>query len=157
MSPELVKDQFQWLRDFERDLYKTAISTLAERKKLRPVFVTKKPVAEQFAWIGKQLQHKQTLMIGEHLLQSWFMMGQQEMLIAFCDAMESDHDGKGVVEGELPEELDEEKLAKAVDVLFEKFPANLASLYLYVFNMQTNNGWSNLSKVLAEDSRITLD
>ena len=157
MSSELATLQFQWMRDEERELYKTAIATLAEKKKLRPVFVTKKSVPDQIAWLKKQLASKQTEMIGEHLLQAWFMNGQQEMLITFCDAMEIKHDGNGAVEEELPEELDSEKLTAAVNALFEKFTPALTSLYLYVFNLQTNNGWESLSKILAEDSRISLD
>ena len=121
MSEELVSSQFQWMRDEERELYKTAIATLAEQKKLRPAFVSKKSVAEQFAWLRKQLTGKRTEMVGEHLLQAWFMNGQQDLLVTFCDAMEIKHDGKGSVEEELPEELDAEKLATAVDSLFEKF------------------------------------
>ena len=96
-------------------------------------------------------------MVGEHLLQAWFMNGQQEMLITFCDAMGIKHDGKGAVEEALPEELDSDKLAAAVDALFEAYPANLSSLYLYVFNLQTPSGWESLSKILEEDKRITLE
>ena len=156
MSPSLANQQFQWMRDAQRDLYKTAIASLAEGSKLRPVYVTKKPVTEQITWLHKQLKAKKTNMLGEHLLQAWFMKGQQEMLISFCDSMEIKHDGTGAVEEELPKDLNAEKLKFAVDTLFEKFPADITSLYLYVFNIQNNDGWKNLTKMLAEDSRITL-
>ena len=157
MAPELATLQFLWMRENERDLYKTAIATLAEKKKLRPVFITKKSVPDQITWLTKQLSAKQSEMVGEHLLQAWFMDGQQDMLVTFCDAMEIKHDGKGTVEGQLPESLDEQTLKSAIDALFEKFPANLTSLYLYVFNLQSPTGWESLSKILAEDKRITLE
>ena len=157
MSPQLPTLQFEWMRDQERELYKTAIATLAEKKKLRPVFITKKSVPDQIAWLTKQLSSKQTEMVGEHLLQAWFMNGQQDMLVTFCDAMGIEHDGKGAVQEELPENLDAEKLTLAVDNLFAKFPANLTSLYLYVFNLQTHKGWDSLSKILSEDERISLN
>ena len=156
MAPELATQQFEWMRDAERDLYKTAIVTLAEGAKLRTVFITKKPVVDQIKWLKKVLSSKRNEMVAEHLLQAWFMKGQQELLVTFCDAMEIKHDGTGAVDQELPDELDADKLAEAVNQLFAKFPANLASLYLYVFNIQTHTGWNNLSKVLAEDSRIAL-
>lgn len=156
MAPSLVTQQFEWMRDTERELYNTAISTLAEGAKLRPVFVKKKSVADQIAWLHKQLKAKKTNMVGEHLLQAWFMQGQQEMLITFCNAMGIKHDGKGAVEEELPEELDEVKLKEAVDALFEKFPTDITSLYLHVFNIQTQTGWESLSKILEEDDRISI-
>ncbi len=156
MAPELAQMQFKWMREEERELYKTAIGTLAEAKKLRAVFVTKKPVIEQIAWLQKNLSIQKNDMVSEHLLQGWFMNGQQDMLVTFCDTMEIKHDGNGAVEEELPESLDDSKLKAAVDALFDKFQANLTSLYLYVFNLQAPNGWENLSKILAEDDRISL-
>jgi len=156
MSPELISQQFKWMREEEKELYKTAIGTLAEKKKLRPIFVTKKSAVEQFQWLTKQLSGKQTQMVGEHLLQSWFMFGQQDLLVTFCDNMEIKHDGKGTVTESLPETLDDDKLTAATAAMFDKFPANLVSLYLYVFNLQTINGWENLTDLLANDERITL-
>lgn len=156
MSPELALEQFQWMRDNERELYKTAISTLANAKKLRPVFVTKKPVPEQILWIVKQLTNARNNPIAEHLLQAFFMKGKQDMLISFCDNLGLKHDGSGTVEEELPEEFEEEKLKKAVDSLFENYSADLTSLYLQVFNMQTENGWDSLSNILTSDDRITI-
>ena len=157
VSEDLVSQQFIWMRESERELYNTAISTLAEGAKLRPVFVKKKSVADQIAWLHKQLKSKKTNMVAEHLLQAWFMQGQQEMLITFCDAMDIKHDGNGAVEEELPETLDEEKLKSAIDALFDKFPADITSLYLHVFNIQTVDGWENLGSILEQDDRISLN
>ena len=57
---------------------------------------------------------------------------------------------------ELPETLDKEKLAKAVDELFEKYPAGVASVYLQMFQLQTEDGWEELAEVLANDPRVTI-
>jgi len=67
-----------------------------------------------------------------------------------------EHDGKGAVNEELPEELDAEKLKGAADALFEKYPDKLVSLYLYVFNIQTTDGWEALTELIANDSRIAI-
>ena len=56
----------------------------------------------------------------------------------------------------LPETLDKEKLAKAVDELFEKYPAGVASVYLQMFQLQTEDGWEELAEVLANDPRVTI-
>lgn len=156
VKPSIVQDMFQWFRDEDRNLYKTALGSLATNRKLRLVFVQKKPVAEQIAWMHKTLQLKTSDMIGEHLLQVYFMKGQEEMLVTFCDALGIPHDGKGQVEGDLPESLDGEKLRTAVDALLEKHDPALVTLYLHTFNIQTPDGWKELGEVLENDVRLKL-
>ena len=72
----LINDLFTWLRNEEKDLYKNTVASLAQDRKLRPVFVQKKSLPDQFAWLHKTLKLKSTDMMGEHLLQLWFMKGQ---------------------------------------------------------------------------------
>ena len=69
------------------------------------------------------------------------------MLITFLNTLGIPHDGNGIV-NELPETLDKEKLAKAVDEQFEKYPAGVASVYLQMFHLQTEDGWEELAEVL---------
>lgn len=156
VKPALVNDLFMWMRETDRKLYKTALGSLATNRKLRLAFLQKKPAAEQIAWMHKTLQLKTSDMIGEHLLQVYFMQGQNEMLATFCDGLGIPHDGDGQVEGDLPESLDADKLKTAVDSLLEKYDPALVALYLHTFNIQTPDGWEELSKVLAEDTRLAL-
>jgi hypothetical protein len=141
VDPALVTQMLNWFRDHDRNVYRSALATLAQSKKLRLEFVQKKPVAEQYAWILKTLRAKQADTIGEHLLQAWFMAGNQPMLAAFCDAMGIEHDGKGSVTGDLPEAIDAAKLDAAVDSLAASYDPKLVSLYLHVFNLQVPGGW----------------
>lgn len=156
VKPSIVHDMFMWMRETDRDLYKTALSSLASNRKLRPAFVQKKPVVDQISWMHQTLSLKTSDMIGEHLLQVYFMKGQEEMLASFCDGLEIPHDGNGQVEGELPETLDAEKLKTAIDSLLEKFEPALVTLYLHTFNIQTPDGWEELSKALDSDERLKL-
>ena len=156
IDPALVTDMFLWIRENDRRLYKTAIATMANDRKLRPVFVEKKSVADQIAWAHKTLKLKTSDSIGEHLLQIWFMKGQKELLISFCDGLGIEHDGEGSVEGTLPDALDDEKLKTTVDSLLENNDAKLVTLYLTVFNLQTPNGCENLQGILESDERLTL-
>jgi len=156
VNPSVVIELFTWLRENERDLYKNAIINLASNKKLRPVFVTKKPVPDQIAWLHKTLKSNTSNVIGEHLLQIWFMQAKQDMLITFCDSLEIAHDGNGTVEEDLPEELDSAGLKKAADALLASHPANITTLYLQVFNMQRQGGWQALTELLASDDRLQL-
>jgi hypothetical protein len=156
VDPALVTQMLDWFRDNDRNVYKSAVATLAQSRKLRLVFIQKKPVTEQYAWILKTLRGRQADTIGEHLLQAWFMAGNQPMLAKFCDAMGIQHDGKGSVTGDLPKALDAAKLDTAVDALIESFDPKLVALYLHVFNLQTPGGWDSLTGKLAADSRLAL-
>ena len=115
----------------------------------------RKPLQEQFSFIQKMLAWKPSNEIGDHLLQVWLLRKHQDMLITFLNTLDIPHDGNGIV-NELPETLDKEKLAKAVDELFEKYPAGVASVYLQMFQLQTEDGWDELAEVLANDPRVTI-
>ena len=157
VNPSLVQDMFKWMRDTDRNLYKTALGSLASNRKLRPQFVQKKSVVDQISWMHNTLKLKSSDMIAEHLLQVYFMKGQEEMLASFCDGLGIEHDGKGQVEGDLPETLDAGKLKAAIDTLLEKYDAGLVALYLHTFNLQTPDGWSALADALENDERLKLD
>ena len=156
VDPALVTEMFLWIRDNERQLYKSAVASLTAARKLRPVFVEKKPVPEQIAWLHKTLKLRTSDTLGEHLFQAYFMKGQKDLLIAFCDGMGIEHDGEGSVEGSLPDTLDDDKLKATVDALLEAHDPKLVTLYLRIFNLQTPDGWDNLGKMLEEDERLTL-
>jgi len=156
VDPAIVTDMFFWLRDNERQLYKSAIASLTAARKLRPVFVEKKPVPEQIAWLHKTLKLRTSDTVGEHLFQVYFMKSQQEILKTFCDGMGIEHDGEGSVEGSLPETLDDEKLTSTVDSLLESNDPKLVTLYLHLFNLQTKDGWDNLGEKLENDDRLEL-
>ncbi|MGB1129411.1 MAG: hypothetical protein ACPG4K_05130 [Haloferula sp.] len=155
IDPALVTTMLDWFRENDRNVYRSALGSLAQSRKLRLVFVQKKPVAEQYAWILKTLKSKQSDTIGEHLLQAWLMAGNQDLLVKFCDEVGIEHDGKGSVTGDLPEELSEETVDKAVDALLADFDSKLTALYLTVFNLQRPGGWASLTKKLESDERLS--
>lgn len=156
IDPSPVSEMFFWIRENDRQLYKSAIATLTANRNLRPVFVEQKSVADQIAWLHKTLKLKTSDTIGEHLFQVYFMKGQQELLMGFCDGMGIKHDGEGSVEGALPDTLNSEKLKSTVDSLVEKHDPKLVTLYLRIFNLQTQNGWKNLAQTLESDERLVL-
>lgn len=147
---------FRWMRTEERNLYKTTLSSLGQARNLRLVFLQKKSLEDQIAFMHKILKLKTQDLVGEHLFQVWFMKGHQDLLRTFCDRMEIEHDGNGQVIGDLPETLDDEKLSGTIDRLLEMFDPKLVTLYFHVFNLQTPTGWENLSKILEEDERLKL-
>ncbi len=152
---QTINDILDWMRNQERGIYRAALRELGALKKLRPEFLQRKPVQDQFTFIRKMLAWKPGNEIGDHLLQVWLLRKHQGMLISFVDTLGIEHDGNGIV-NELPETLDKEKLAKAVDDLFEKYSPGVASVYLQMFQMQTEDGWDELADVLANDARVTI-
>jgi len=154
LDPQYVTRMLDWFREHDRHVYRSALSTLAEKRRLRLVFLQKKPLEEQYAWILRNLRAKPNDPIGEHLLQAWLMAGHQEMLAQFCDAMGIEHDGKGSVRGELPEELDAAALDPAVDALLGNYELPLVRLYLTLFNRQRPEGWAPLTRKLESDERL---
>ena len=156
VDPALVTELFTSFREEDRDVYKTSLASLAQSRKLRPIFIQKKPVAEQIGWMHKTLKLRSSDMVGENLLQVWFMKFQQPLLVKFCDGMGIAHNGEGSVEGELPAELEAGKLKTTVDALYADFNPSIVSLYLHVFNLQRPGGWDALAAVLADDERVVL-
>lgn len=156
IDPALVTRMLDWFREHDRNVYKSALTSLAQSRKLRPVFIQKKPLPQQYAWILKTLRSVPSEAIGEQLLQVWLMAGHQDMLACFCDGVGIEHDGKGSVTGELPESLDADKVKETVDDLLAKFDPEIAAVYLHVFNLQRPGGWPALADLLASDPRLAL-
>src|SRR4030095_6002590 len=59
IPPEVAAQLFTHLHDKEKALYKATIETLAKQRKLRPVFVERKPRQERYAWLQKTIGNAQ--------------------------------------------------------------------------------------------------
>ena len=153
ISPELGKSIFQDLRDTHKEVYTSALASLAQQKRLRPVFVQRKPVPQQIEWMVKTAKQKVADGVTEHVLQIWLLKSQQEMLIEFLDALGVEHDDEGTVD-DLPETLDGKKLKSAVDLLLGKYPRENVVLYLHMFQMQRPGGWEEVTEILEKDDRL---
>jgi hypothetical protein len=156
VDPAIVTQILDWFRANDKNVYRSAVATLAANRKLRPVFIEKKSMADQYAWIHKTLKINACDTIGEHLLQAYLMAGQQSLLAMFCDGMGIPHDGKGSVVGNLPKKLDTDRLNSTIERLVDIFEPKILAVYLHCFNMQVNGGWPELSEKLASDERLAL-
>lgn len=155
MSPELGREVLLFFRETDRPVYKTTLATLAEKRKLRPVFLQRKSVDQQVSWLLETLKMKSSEQVSEHLLQVWLMRARGGMLVDFLDAAEIKHDGEGGVD-DLPESLEASKVKSAVDALLEKYPAEEVAIYLHVFQKQTESGWPELAAELEGRSELRL-
>ena len=156
VDPTIVTQLLDWFRANDRNVYRSAVATLATNRKLRPVFVEKKSMVEQYAWVHKTLKLKPCDTIGEHLLQAYLMSAQQSLLGMFCDGLGIPHDGKGSVVGDLPKKLDAARLDTTIDRLVDIFDPKLFTVYLHCFNMQVPGGWPELTTKIESDERLVL-
>ena len=156
LSPELSDQLFAFLREKERKLYKAAITTLAEQRKFRPVFIEQMEKAKRHAWMKEALGRAQNASVSAQLLQIWFVGGHADLLCDFLDAFGIKHDANGTIE-ELPPAPDKAAVRKAVgDVLAKHDPAIVVA-YLHTFQaLDDAGGWPSLEELLTEDERLKL-
>ena len=154
-GPGLAATILAHFRENERNVYKTTLTTLAQMRNLRPVFVQQKSVVAQIEWMGKELAQRRGESMAEQVLQVWLMRAREAMLVKFVETLGIAHDGKGAVD-DLPETLDAAVLKTAVDGLLAEFDAKEVAVYLHVFQMQKRDGWPELAAILAEDPRLAL-
>ncbi len=155
ISPDLATSIFQDLRDNHRDVYKSVLISLAQEKRLRPVFVQRKSVPQQIQWLEQTSRNMGCNSVTENTLQLWLLKSQQDMLKVFLDKMGIEHDDEGTAE-DLPESFDPKKLKSAVDALLKKYPRETVALYLHVFQLQQPGGWAELTELLEKDDRLAL-
>ena len=153
MTEAFAISLLQYFRDENRDVYRTAIASLAAERKLRPVYIQRKPAADQIAWLIKTLRLRSSDEVAEQLLQVWLLKARQPMLVQFLDDLGIEHDEDGSVE-DLPETLDADKLKVAVDNLCSAYPPAEVTVYLHMFQRQTETGWPELAELLASDERL---
>jgi hypothetical protein len=155
ISPELTNEIFSYLLDSEKLVYKAMIQNIASRRKLRPVFIERKPKNDRHLWLQQALSLKNADDIAMQLLQIWLLGAQREMICEFLDSLGIEHDGKGVVEN-LPGAPSRERLNETITKLLEKHSREVVAVYLHAFQGMDETGWAVLDEALATDSQISL-
>jgi hypothetical protein len=148
-----LADIFTFLMEKEKPLYKATIEALAKQRKLRPVFVERKPRTERHLWLREAMSRKSGDSISAQILQIWLVGRHAKLLCDFLDALGIKHDENGTVE-ELPGAPAKEDLQKAVDALFQAHDAGLVQVYLHSFHALNNSGWPALGELLESDARL---
>jgi hypothetical protein len=137
----------------EKPLYKNLIENLAKQRKLRPVFVERKPRAERFAWIKEALGRRQNESFAANLLQIWLVSRHSAMLCDFLDSLGIKHDDNGTVE-QIPPQPEKAAIETAVAALLDKYDSSVVAVYLHAFQALDETGWPLLDEIIAADPRI---
>jgi hypothetical protein len=155
LSSELSNEIFCYLLESEKPVYKAIIRNVAARRKLRPIFIERKPKNERHAWLHQTLSSKGVDDITAQVFQVWLLGAQRPMICEFLDSIGIPHDGKGIVET-LPSEPSRDELNDKISKLLETHPAEVVAVYLHAFQAMDETGWSALKEMLASDPRLAL-
>jgi hypothetical protein len=156
MPAPCAEQLFTFLHEKEKRLYKATIETLAKQRKLRGVFIERKPRPERHAWLREVLGKKVNDGVAAQLLQIWLVSAHSRMLCDFLDSLGISHDDNGTIE-EVPEAPPLEKLKEAATALLAKHDAEVVTVYLHAFQaLDDGGGWPTLDALLAEDPRFKL-
>ena len=139
----------------EKPLYKNLVENLARQRKLRPVFIERKPRTERFAWIKEALGRRQNEAIAANLLQIWLVSRHSAMLCDFLDSLGIKHDDNGTVDT-IPPQPEKAALEAAVGRLLEKYDPSIVTVYLHAFQALDETGWPRLDEVISADPRLQL-
>lgn len=153
LSPGTAATVLEWLMEHDKPAYKAAIGLLAGRRKLRPVFVERKPRAERNAWLAEVLAKGSNDDLATEILQAWILGGHREMVTAFLDELKVPHDGNGLIET-LPAEPAGSAIDSAVEGLFAKFPHDAVFVYLNLFAGMDIANWPHLRALVTGDARL---
>jgi hypothetical protein len=152
-SDETASGIFHHLYENDKRAYRAAIQVLANRRKLRPVLLERKPRTERHAWMRHELSRPLNEDAATEILQAWVLGAHQAMVIQFLDDLSVPHDGRGLLDT-LPEEPPADKLRAAIDGLFEKHPADAVFAYLHLFAAMDITEWPTLKQIITEDPRL---
>ncbi len=155
MPPAVAEQLFSFLKEKEPPLYKTTIDTLAKQRKLRTIFLERKPRAERHLWLRDALGRAVNDSVGAHLLQIWLVGAHAGLLCDFLDGLGIAHDANGTIET-LPTAPAKADLVKAIEPLFAKHDPGVVAVYLNAFQALDDQGWATLAELLAEDPRLRL-
>lgn len=156
MPAPCAEQLFMFLHEKEKRLYKATIETLAKQRKLRGVFIERKPRPERHAWMRDVLGKKVNDGVAAQLLQIWLVSAHSGMLCDFLDSLGIPHDDNGTIE-EVPAAPSQEKLKEAATALLTKHDPAVVTVYLHAFQaLDDAGGWPTLDALLAEDPRFKL-
>lgn len=145
-----------WLAENDRNAYKSAAGMLATRRKLRAVFVERKPKDERNQWIKESLSRPANADLALEILQVWTLGSNERMVCEFLDVLDIAHNGKGLIDN-LPVEPAADKVTKAVELLISKYPAHSVIVYLHLFSGMDSQEWTTLRELLASRPELSVE
>ena len=154
MSQGLSRSIIEFTAENDRDLYRATLASVADAKKVRPVFLERKSKADRHQDMAQMLSKPRLDVAAGTLLRGWLIKKNNAMLVAFLESLGIEHKDGAV--DDLPPEMDTEKLKTAITTLLEKFPHEEVAVYLNAFYSMNEVPWPNLKEILQTDERLQL-
>lgn len=152
MSPGLALQIVEHAHDTNKELYRAAMASVAEARKLRLLFFERTPRAQRHTDMIAMLGRPRLELTSASLIRDWLMKKGNPMLCDFLNALGVTHK-EGAVE-ELPATMDDAKLSAAVDTLLGKYPAEEVAVYLNAFYSMNDVRWPNLEAMLQNEPKL---
>ena len=118
---EAASEILLYLHQNDKPAYRACLEVLASRRKLRPVILERKILAERHSWMRAELARKANDDAATEVLQTWLLGAHQQLICGFLDSLGVTHDGRGLLDA-LPPEPQKERLQEAIDRLLENHP-----------------------------------
>ncbi len=154
MSPALAGEILTFAYESDKPLYRATMGSVAEARKVRPVFLERQPRTERHNTMLQTLTRPSLDAVAGNLIRGWLVKKHKAMLGDFLDALGIKHN-EGVVD-DLPATVEDDKLRAAVDSLLAKYPPETVAVYLQAFNEMNQANWANLKALLESDPRLQL-
>jgi hypothetical protein len=156
MPQETAMEILQYLHQNQKPFYKASVDSLAQARKLRPVFIERKPRSEQHAWVREQLSRKVQDTLAAQVLQVWLIGAHKTMLCDFLDGFGIPHDENGTIET-VPPAPTKAELERVVGELSVKYDGRVLAVYLHAFQALDPEGWPPLEELLQESPALRLE
>jgi hypothetical protein len=154
MSPDLALEILTFAYETDKPLYRAALNSVAEARKLRPVFMERQPRPQRHADMLATLTRPALDMVTGNLIRTWLLKKHKAVLVDFLDSLGIPHK-EGVVE-DLPKTTEDAKLQAGVDNLLAKYPGEVVAVYLNAFSEMNEVDWPNLKTMLENNPRLQL-
>ena len=141
------------LHQEDKPAYRACLQVLSNRRRLRPVFLERKPKPERHAWMRTELARTANHDVATEILQAWLLGAHRPMICEFLDSLQVPHDGQGLLET-LPSEPAPDALRSAIDGIFQNYSALPVTAYLLLFPEMDIANWPEFTKILDADPRL---
>jgi hypothetical protein len=142
------------LNETNKAAYKGCMQVTASRRKLRPVFLERKPRAERHQWVQNALASPANEDLGLEVLQNWLLGSQRAVLADFLDACGITHED-GLID-DIPPQPPREKVDAAVEAIAAQHSPLAVKIYLNLFQPGGAEAWPDLDALLVIDPRLAL-
>jgi hypothetical protein len=136
----------------DKDLYRVALHSVAQARKVRPIFLERQPKTDRHRAMAAALSRTDLRTVAGNLISGWLVKNQGALLTDFLDTLKIKHE-KGVVDN-LPSTVPDADLDAAINALLAKYERQVVVLYLHAFNGMNEAGWAGLDSRLHEDERL---